>query len=92
MMSHYNLAAVPVVDIGGRLIGRITFDDVIDVVEAEQTEDLLKFGGASGDELLGGEWTSSVRKRRPWLLVNLITPHRWLRSLFSCSKTPSRQS
>lgn len=73
LMSHYNLAAVPVVDIGGRLIGRITFDDVIDVVEAEQTEDLLKFGGASGDELLGGEWTSSVRKRLPWLLVNLIT-------------------
>ena len=73
LMSHYNLAAVPVVDVGGRLIGRITFDDVIDVVEAEQTEDLLKFGGASGDEQLGGGWISSVRKRLPWLLVNLLT-------------------
>lgn len=73
LMSHYNLAAVAVVDVGGRLIGRITFDDVIDVVEAEQTEDLLKFGGSSGDEQLGGGWTSSVRKRLPWLLVNLLT-------------------
>ena len=73
LMSHYNMAAVPVVDVAGRLIGQITFDDVIDVVEAEQTEDLLKFGGASGDERLGGGWTSSVRKRLPWLLVNLLT-------------------
>ena len=73
LMSHYNMPAVPVVDVAGRLIGRITFDDVIDVVEAEQTEDLLKFGGASGDERLGGGWTSSVQKRLPWLLVNLFT-------------------
>ena len=73
LMSRYNLAAIPVVNDGGRLIGRITFDDVIDVVEAEQTEDLLKFGGAGGDEQLGGGWVSAVRKRLPWLLVNLLT-------------------
>ncbi len=73
LMSRYNVAAVPVVDEVGRLLGRVTFDDVIDVVEAEQTEDLLKFGGGSGDEQLGGGWFSAVRKRLPWLSVNLIT-------------------
>lgn len=73
LMSRYNVAAVPVVDDVGRLLGRVTFDDVIDVVEAEQTEDLLKFGGGSGDEQLGGGWFSAVRKRLPWLSVNLLT-------------------
>ena len=73
LMSRYNVAAVPVVDNVGRLLGRVTFDDVIDVVEAEQTEDLLKFGGVSGDEQLGGGWFSAVRKRLPWLSVNLLT-------------------
>lgn len=73
LMSRYNVAAVPVVDEVGRLLGRVTFDDVIDVVEAEQTEDLLKFGGGSGDEQLGGGWFGAVRKRLPWLSVNLLT-------------------
>lgn len=73
LMSRYNLAALPVVNDAGRLLGRITFDDVIDVVEAEQTEDLLKFGGASGDEQLGGGWFGAVGKRLPWLFVNLFT-------------------
>ena len=73
MMSRYNVAALPVVNDVGRLLGCITFDDVIDVVEAEQTEDLLKFGGASGDEQLGGGWFSAVGKRLPWLAVNLLT-------------------
>ena len=73
LMSRYNVAAVPVVDEVGRLLGRVTFDDVIDVVEAEQTEDLLKFGGGSGAEQLSGGWFSAVRKRLPWLSVNLLT-------------------
>ena len=45
VMARYNLESVPVVDHGGRLLGRVTFDDVIDVVEAETTEDILRFGG-----------------------------------------------
>ena len=51
----------------------ITFDDVTDVVEAEATEDLLKFGGVSGDEDLGAGWSEAVRSRLPWLIVNLAT-------------------
>ena len=73
MMSRYNVPAVPVVDGGGKLLGQVTFDDVIDVVEAEQTEDLLKFGGTSAEEELSAPWTEAVRRRLPWLLVNLIT-------------------
>jgi magnesium transporter len=73
LMSRYNVPAVPVVDGGGRLLGQVTFDDVIDVVEAEQTEDLLKFGGVSADEELAAPWTRAVQSRLPWLLVNLCT-------------------
>ncbi|MDQ3556906.1 MAG: magnesium transporter [Gemmatimonadota bacterium] len=73
VLSRYNLAAVPVVDGAGRLLGRITFDDVIDVFEAETTEDLLKFVGASEEEEIRGGWTDAVRSRLPWLFVNLGT-------------------
>ena len=73
LMARYNLPSVAVVDDSGRLLGRVTFDDVIDVVEAETTEDLLKFGGVSPDEELAAEWTASVRSRLPWLCVNLLT-------------------
>ncbi|HEU4524233.1 MAG TPA: magnesium transporter [Gemmatimonadales bacterium] len=73
LMARYNLPSVAVVDETGRLLGRVTFDDVIDVVEAETTEDLLKFGGVSPDEELAAAWTDSVRSRLPWLCVNLFT-------------------
>ncbi|HEY9506614.1 MAG TPA: magnesium transporter [Gemmatimonadales bacterium] len=73
VMARYNLPSVAVVDDSGRLLGRVTFDDVIDVVEAETTEDLLKFGGVSPDEELAAPWTESVRSRLPWLGVNLLT-------------------
>ena len=73
LLARYNVPSIPVVDTEERLIGRVTFDDVIDVVEAEQTEDLLKFGGAGGEEALGDEWHEAVRRRLPWLYLNLMT-------------------
>jgi magnesium transporter len=73
VMARYNLESVPVVDHAGRLLGRVTFDDVIDVVEAETTEDILRFGGVPGDEELTGGWHKAVRSRLPWLYVNLLT-------------------
>jgi magnesium transporter len=73
VMARYNLPSVAVVNDKGRLLGRVTFDDVIDVVEAETTEDLLKFGGVSPDEELAAGWKTSVRSRLPWLSVNLLT-------------------
>lgn len=73
LMARYNLPSVAVVDEQGRLLGRVTFDDVIDVVEAETTEDLLKFGGVSPDEELAAGWKTAVRSRLPWLSINLGT-------------------
>ena len=73
LMTRYNLPAVPVVESGGRLVGRVTFDDVLDVMEAEQTEDILRFGGVSDDESLGASWLAAVRTRLPWLVLNLAT-------------------
>jgi magnesium transporter len=73
VVSKYNLTIAPVVDSGGRLLGGVTFDDVIDVIEAETTEDILKFVGVSGEEEIKGGWFDAVRSRLPWLLVNLCT-------------------
>jgi magnesium transporter len=69
LMARYNVAAVPVVDPAGHLLGRITFDDVVDVVEAETTEDILKFGGmeALDAPYLKVAFGRMVRKRAGWL-------------------------
>jgi magnesium transporter len=74
LIARYNVVSLPVVDERGILLGRITFDDVIDVLEAEQTEDILQMAGLGhGDEALRYTWRQSVRARMPWLLVNLGT-------------------
>jgi magnesium transporter len=74
LMARYNLPAIPVVSPDNVLLGRITFDDVIDVIEAEQTEDILLMAGVRGDDdALRYTWTESVRARLPWLFVNLST-------------------
>ena len=73
LMARYHLPTVPVVGPGGKLVGRITFDDVLDVMEAEQTEDILRFGGVSDEESLGASWLAAVRTRLPWLVLNLVT-------------------
>jgi magnesium transporter len=73
LMARYNLASVAVVNEQRQLIGQVTFDDVIDVVEAETTEDLLQFGGVSADEDLAAGWQTAVRSRLPWLSINLFT-------------------
>jgi len=73
ILSRYNLVSVPVCDEGGRLLGRITFDDVIDVLEAEQTEDILRLAGVSDEEEVRAGWRDAVRSRLPWLCLNLLT-------------------
>jgi magnesium transporter len=74
LIGRYNLAAVPVVDVNGTLVGRITFDDVIDVIEAEQTEDIFLMAGVGSDQsAIRYTWIESVRSRIPWLFVNLLT-------------------
>ncbi len=71
--SKYDLTAVPVVNRKGALLGIITVDDIIDVLFEEQTEDILKMGGASAEENIDSSVLESVRFRLPWLLVNLCT-------------------
>ncbi len=73
MIARYNLVSLPVVSDDGVLLGRVTFDDVIDVIEAESTEDLLLFSGVSDDEELRGTSFEAVRARLPWLLLNTMT-------------------
>ena len=73
VMSRYNLVSAPVIDPADRLIGRITFDDVMDIVEAETTEDLLRFSGVLDEEYLAGGVWQAVRSRLPWLTLALMT-------------------
>jgi len=73
ILSRYNMASIGVVDALGRLVGRITFDDVIDVVEAEATEDIFRFAAVSDEEEVRGGTFDAIRSRLPWLFVNLIT-------------------
>ena len=74
MMARYNVTAVPVIGPRGVLLGEVTFDDVIDVVEAEQTEDLLKFGGVKATDVpyaRGSLW-SALKSRAGWLMVLFV--------------------
>lgn len=73
LISQYNITSIPVVDHDMRLLGRVTFDDVIDVLEDENTEDILKISGVSEDEELSGNWIEAVKSRLPWLILNLGT-------------------
>lgn len=73
LISQYNLTSIPVVDDQMRLLGRITFDDVIDVMEEESTEDILLIAGVSEAEELSGNWKKAVKSRLPWLFINLGT-------------------
>lgn len=73
LLSRYNLASIGVVDPLGRLVGRVTFDDVIDVVEAEATEDILRFASVSEEEELRGTTIDAIRSRLPWLFLSVIT-------------------
>lgn len=73
LLSQYNLTGIPVVDDDMHLLGRVTFDDVMDVLEDENTEDMLKISGVSEDEELSGNWKEAVKSRLPWLILNLGT-------------------
>ncbi len=72
-VAEHNLLAVPVVDAGGVLLGIVTHDDVVDIIQEEATEDLQKLVGAGGDESAHSKMSYSLKRRHPWLLVNLVT-------------------
>jgi magnesium transporter len=72
-VASYNLLAIPVVDLENKLVGVITVDDVIDVIKDEATEDIYRLAGVSTDDSVFSPPLSSLRKRLPWLYVNLVT-------------------
>ena len=72
-VASYNLLAIPVVDEENKLAGVITVDDIIDVIKDEATEDVYRLAGVSSDDRVFTSPVESLRKRLPWLLVNLVT-------------------
>ncbi len=73
IMSHYNYAALPVVDHEHRLLGIVTYDDILDIIQDEASSDLLGMVGAGQDESVDTLWYESVGMRLPWLVVNMLT-------------------
>ena len=70
--EQYDLLSAAVVDENDRLVGVLTIDDMVDVIQQEAEEDLLRMGGV-GDEELSDTIFATSRSRVPWLLVNLLT-------------------
>ena len=70
--ERYNLTSAPVVDGGGRLVGVITADDVVEVVQEEASEDILRMGGVAGESVSNSVWRTTTH-RFTWLLANLVT-------------------
>jgi magnesium transporter len=75
IIQHYDFIAVPVVDTEQRLVGIITVDDVLDILEEETTEDIYTLGGlqSKGDDYFQTNLLTVARKRVVWLFVLLIT-------------------
>ncbi|MGC4027208.1 MAG: magnesium transporter [Mesorhizobium sp.] len=70
--EQYDLLSAAVVDENERLVGVLTIDDVVDVIQQEAEEDLMRMGGV-GDEELSDTVLATSRSRVPWLAVNLLT-------------------
>lgn len=73
IMSKYDLSSLPVTDALGRLVGRITIDDMVDVIEEEASEDIFKLAGSNDAELEDASPIASCKARLPWLLITLAT-------------------
>ncbi len=73
LMQRYDLLALPVVDAGNNLVGMITYDDLLDVLEDEATEDIYRLGGVPKEQPADVRLTSAMKTRLPWLVLNLLT-------------------
>jgi magnesium transporter len=71
--ERYNLVAAPVVDEQDRMVGVMTFDDIVDVIEEEAEEDIKALGGVKGEEELSDSVWTIAKGRFTWLFVNLLT-------------------
>ena len=73
ILTRYNFLAVPVVNEEDRLLGIVTVDDVVDVLEQEATEDIYRLAQVSEEAVIFSPLPCAVRARLPWLVVNLGT-------------------
>ncbi len=71
--NQYHLISAPVVDGDGRLVGVITMDDAMGVLAEEAGEDILRLAGVSDESSLADRLPATIRRRFPWLAVNLLT-------------------
>ncbi|MDO8527987.1 MAG: magnesium transporter [Deltaproteobacteria bacterium] len=84
LVAQNKLLAVPVVDETHHLLGVITVDDVIDIVQEEATEEMYHLAGLSKDDGIFAPWLKTVRKRLAWMSINLFTAFlaAWVVGLF----------
>jgi len=73
IFDKYDYFALPVVDSENKLLGVITFDDVIDVIREEATEDIYGMAGVPSEEGVDTTWAQSLKLRLPWLYLRLLT-------------------
>ncbi len=72
LFAKYNFLSLPVVDREGRVLGIITHDDIIDLIQDEASADMLGMVGAGQDEDIDTPWLESIKMRLPWLIINLL--------------------
>ena len=72
IFEKYSLISAPVIDGSGRIVGMMTVDDIVEIIQDENKEDMLALAGVS-DAGLTDTAISTVKSRAPWLLVNLLT-------------------
>ena len=72
VFEKYHLISAPVIDAAGRLVGQITVDDIVNIIQEENREDILRLAGVA-DEDRGSSVPEIVRSRVPWLAINLFT-------------------
>jgi len=73
LMQRYDLLALPVVNEQQQLVGMITYDDLLDVLEDEATEDIYRLGGIPKEQPADVRLSSAMKTRLPWLILNLVT-------------------
>jgi magnesium transporter len=73
VFNQYHLISCPVVDSAGRLVGVITIDDAMNVLDEEHQEDMLRLAGVGDESSISDRVLETARQRLPWLIVNLLT-------------------
>ncbi len=71
--EQYNLVSAAVIDTGGRLVGMLMVDDILDVIQEEAEDTMLRLGGVGAEEAITGDVWETTQSRFLWLFVNLLT-------------------